>query len=120
MKIFTPKEATQTLPLVRKIVEDILNTGQKIKRMLNEDISPESPELNELRISLQNYIEELEEIGCYFKDFNFEYGLVDFPSEFNGVRVLLCWRSDEPMLKYYHDYVSGFMGRKLIPEEYLS
>jgi hypothetical protein len=33
---------------------------------------------------------------------------------------MLCWRSDEDEIKYYHDIEAGYSGRKLIPEEYLS
>jgi len=62
---------------------------------------------------------ELEEIGCYFKDWNFSIGLVDFPSVINGEEVLLCWRSDEDDIKYFHRIEDGYSARQLIPEEYL-
>lgn len=118
-KYFTPKTAKKTLPLVKKIVEDILAEGQSVKRILeyksvtlNDDIVKTS--LNKI----QNYINELLELGCYFKDWDFEVGLVDFPAMINGEEVFLCWKSDEVTLLYYHSISEGFKGRKLIPEEY--
>lgn len=68
---------------------------------------------------MQALFDELEELGCFYRDWNFEKGLVDFPAIIDGQEVLLCWRSDEPELLYYHDYAAGFAGRKPIPREYL-
>jgi len=44
---------------------------------------------------------------------------VDFPSVINGEEVLLCWRSDEDDIKYFHRIEDGYSARQLIPEEYL-
>ncbi len=118
---FTPKEATQTLPLVKQIVGDILQTGQElmeIVRRLGAEAESE-PEFRQKNAELEALMGELEELGCYFKDHNFTIGLVDFPSEIDGREVLLCWRSDEPELRFYHGYHDGYMGRKLIPKEVL-
>jgi hypothetical protein len=41
-------------------------------------------------------------------------GLVDFPAMIDGEEVLLCWRSDEPEVLYYHGLEDGFAGRKKI------
>lgn len=121
IKHFTPSEAKKTLPLVRKIVEDILREGRELK-LLAEDLKGEiddNPEAFEKINLIQSYMMELSDLGCFFKDWNFEIGLVDFPSIIDGKEVLLCWRSDEESVLYYHDYDSGYQGRKLIPEEYL-
>jgi len=121
MKKFTPKEATQTLPLVKQIVADILQTGQELQeivRRLGAEAESE-PEFRRKNAELQALMGELEELGCYFKDWNFTIGLVDFPSEIDGREVLLCWRSDEPELQFYHGYHDGYTGRKLIPAELL-
>ena len=59
---------------------------------------------------------ELEGIGCYYKDWNFDAGLVDFPAEVNGEEVLLCWRSDEKAVEWYHTYEDGYSGRKRIEQ----
>ncbi len=120
-KYFTPKEANKTLPLVRKIVEDILNNAKEIKyyvETLGEEAEDDENVLA-LADEIKSYMNELEEIGCSYKDWSFELGLVDFPSIIDNQEVLLCWRSDEESIKYYHGLLEGFVGRKLIPDKYL-
>jgi hypothetical protein len=119
---FTPEEAHRTLPLVRKIVDDILNTSREI-RLLTEDndgINEYDPQVKKLVSELNGFMAELEEIGCFYKDWNFAIGLVDFPAIINGEEVFLCWKSDEDNIKFYHNVESGFSGRKPIPEKYFS
>ena len=122
-KFFTPAEARSTLPLVRRIVKDILDTSREM-RLTAEQIDDEyiryNPQIKKLTEDLNGFIAELEEIGCFFKDWNFTIGLVDFPAVINNVEVLLCWKSDEDEIKYYHDIESGYAGRKPIPEDYLN
>ncbi|MEJ2307317.1 MAG: DUF2203 family protein, partial [candidate division WOR-3 bacterium] len=42
-KYFSPTEAKNTLPLVKKIVKDILDTSREM-RLLAEDIGPDAEE----------------------------------------------------------------------------
>lgn len=122
-KHFTPAEANRTLPLVRKIVKDILNASYQV-RTIAESLGGDTAklenndEVTKLSSDIENYMKELQEIGCYYKDWSFSVGLVDFPAVIDGKDVLLCWRSDEEEIRYYHDYESGYTGRKLIPEKY--
>ena len=121
VKLFTAKQANQTLPLVRKIVEDILECGQQIRSLSVEIEKPEeNPEINRLMDRLDSLFDELESLGCFYKDWNFSMGLVDFPAQINGKDVFLCWRNDEDGVLYYHDAESGFAGRRLIPKELLA
>ncbi len=115
-KSFTPTEAKQTLPLVRKIVEDLLATGQRIRKYLEnrKEIDENDPLLKPLLDQLNAYHNELEELGCFFKDWNYEIGLVDFPSKIDNEIVFLCWRSDESELSFYHSIEGGFKARKPI------
>lgn len=120
-KYFSPSDAVRTLPLVKKIVEDILQTTKEM-RLYAEDVNGQienDPYIKKMAGCVEGFITELEEIGCFYKDWNFTIGLVDFPSVIDGNDVLLCWRSDEETIKFYHDLDSGFAGRKRIPEEYL-
>ncbi len=121
-KFFTPKEATQTLPLVRKIVTDILKLGEEMRALYNKlgSNAEEHPEVLRLADLLEDLFRELEGLGCFYKDWNFSMGLVDFPAVIDGKEVFLCWRSDEPALRYYHGVEEGFTGRQLIPEELLN
>jgi|SRR5690554_4388700 len=122
-KHFTPAEAVNTLPLVKKIVKDILDTSREM-RLIAEELDDEyikyDPRIRKMAEDINSFIAELEEIGCFYKDWNFQIGLVDFPSIINNKEVFLCWRSDEDEIKFYHDIDAGYSGRKPIPEEYLS
>jgi hypothetical protein len=120
-KYFTPIEANKSLPLVKKIVEDILSNAKEIK-LLSRDYQGEIekyPSFNKLLSDINLFIKELDEIGCYFKDINFTIGLVDFPSIIDDREVYLCWRSDEEEILYYHEINDGYLGRKLIPSQFL-
>ncbi len=119
-KLFTPHEANKRLPLIQRIVEDILKKGTKFKAL---GILEQTPLVKEERQSLVNSIDtliaELEALGCFFKDWNFEIGLVDFPATIDDQEVMLCWKSDEPKVEWYHGLEDGFQGRKRIPQELL-
>jgi len=122
-KYFTPLEACNTLPLVKKIVKDILDTSKEMKLLADDfgvkDIN-NNPRLRKMADEINGFISELEEIGCFYKDWNFTIGLVDFPAVIDNREVMLCWKSDEDDIKFYHDIDSGYSGRKPIPEEYLN
>ncbi len=121
IKYFTPEEANRTLPLVKKIVRDILNDTFEI-RTISDSLGGRiegNDEVIQLISNVEGYMRELEEIGCSYKDWNFQIGLVDFPAIINGEEVLLCWRSDENEILFYHGVNDGYAGRKRIPDEYL-
>ena len=122
IKYFTPAEAKKTLPLVRKIVKDILDTSREM-RLIADEIGhnvENDPRIQKLADDIEEFMQELEEIGCYFKDWNFSIGLIDFPAISDGKEVFLCWRSDEDDIMYYHEVDAGFAGRKIIPPEELT
>ena len=110
-KIFTVDEAERTLPLVRSIVADILAVGAALKRNARATTGEEQQH------QLQELIFELQEMGCFYKDWDFELGLVDFPAIVQGELVFLCWRSDEPALRFYHRMEEGYAGRRPLPVE---
>ena len=102
-------------------MEDILKTGKAIRQLSVEMEKPEEdPEINRLMDQLDELFDEIESVGCYYKDWNFTVGLVDFPSQIHGKEVMFCWRSDEDEIRYYHDMESGYAGRRLIPRELLN
>jgi hypothetical protein len=124
-KIFTPKDANKTLPLVRRITADVLERGRELADLNRsvedrDDLSVEKADrLHVLEAELQELFSELEAIGCSYRDWSFDKGLVDFPAEIDGERVLLCWRSDEPEVRYYHSPEAGYAGRQPIPSRLL-
>lgn len=120
IKYFTPEEARNTLPLVKKIVKDILSASREM-RLIAEDSEGEienNPVIQKLANDIEGFMSELEEIGCYFKDWDFSIGLIDFPAIIDNKEVFLCWKSDEDDITYYHEPEAGFAGRKPIPEKY--
>ena len=119
-KFFTPCEANKTLPLVKKIVKDILDTTREM-RLIAEDYDgkvEENPVVKKMAEDVNSFMNELEEIGCFYKDWNFTIGLVDFPSFIDGKEVYLCWRTDEEEIRFFHGMDEGYSSRKPIPEKY--
>ncbi|MGO9410437.1 MAG: DUF2203 domain-containing protein [Spirochaetia bacterium] len=110
-RLFTQAEAESTLPLVRQIVADILEIGRKIRELDEHD-----EDLPRLQEEAEENLRELADMGCYFKDWSFSVGLVDFPAQIDGETVFLCWRSDENQLGWYHGIEDGYQGRKPLPE----
>jgi hypothetical protein len=120
VKYFTPSEAELTLPLVRKIVQDILNTTREM-HLFAENLGgdfEESMQIKKMAKNVEGFMNELEELGCHYKDWNFTIGLVDFPAIIDSREVYLCWRTDEEKINFYHGVEEGYAGRKLIPENY--
>lgn len=118
-KFFTPQQANQRLPYIKRIVDDILAKGQQMKALLSlpHPTGERDKELMALDAKMKLMMKELEDLGCYFKDWHFEVGLVDFPSIINGQEALLCWKSDEPAVEWFHSYEDGFGGRQAITTE---
>ena len=110
-RLFTREEAERALPLVRRIVADILKTAASA-RAAGED----GERLRRCEAELRDCFDELDSIGCTYKDWSYTVGLVDFPSVLDGRQVFLCWRSDEPGLAWYHGVEDGYRGRRPLPE----
>ena len=101
-RFFTPQAANQILPDVKKIVQEIL-------------FQAHHAQVSEERI--RALIDELEGMGCYYKDWNYQIGLIDFPAIIHGQEALLCWRSDEPEVAWFHGYQDGYAGRRPVTGE---
>ncbi len=120
-KYFTPQEANKRLPLIKGIVGDILSKARDLKASMANGVSDSKKDFYQKTLDeMESLIDELENLGCYYKDWNFEMGLVDFPALIDGKEALLCWRSDEPDVRWYHGFDDGFAGRLPIPEHLLS
>jgi hypothetical protein len=57
---------------------------------------------------------EIDSIGVQVKDI--DIGLLDFPCEFEGRTILLCWKLGEKSITHWHSTDEGFAGRKPIDE----
>ena len=124
-RLFTVDEANRTLPLVRRIVEDVVRQHRIWREKILEldlvasSIRAEEPRLRaevlekeaqELAREIDGYQKELEELGIQLKDRRL--GLVDFPSDLAGKRVLLCWRLGETEVQFWHEEDAGYSGRQ--------
>jgi hypothetical protein len=112
-KIFTVAEAERTLPLVQRIVADILAAGAELKQNAASAVAESEHDTGQQQ--LEELILELQEMGCFYKDWDFERGLVDFPAVIGGELVFLCWRSDEPSVRFFHRIEEGYAGRRSLP-----
>ena len=125
MTVFTVERANRTLPLVRKIVEDVVRQHRLWReKILELDLVASTARAGEpreraeelereaqtLAREIDGFQHELEELGIQLKDRRL--GLVDFPSEMNGRPILLCWRLGEPEVQFWHDPDAGYAGRQ--------
>ncbi|MBL8012607.1 MAG: DUF2203 domain-containing protein [Candidatus Omnitrophica bacterium] len=119
-KYFTPKEVNKRLPLIKQILSDILAKGAELKQIsIAAGSSQEQAAYEKAMAKVNVLVDELENLGCFYKDWSFEKGLVDFPAVINGQEVMLCWQGNEPDVRWYHAVDGGYQGRCLIPEELL-
>jgi hypothetical protein len=129
-KYFTLEEANRTLPLVRRIVQDIVADYRGWKECLaryelaavhRRPEQGESPEAAALRANvdeiahrINGFIAELEQVGCVLK--GFDDGLVDFRSHLEGRDVYLCWKLGEDEIAHWHELDRGYRNRRpLVP-----
>jgi len=118
-KFFTPKEANLLLPNVKKIVEEILAKANEARSLMttSDPFNERQERLMKLEGRIKILMDKLEDTGCFYKDWSFEIGLVDFPAIIHGQQALLCWRSDEPRVEWFHGYEEGFAGRRKVTQE---
>jgi len=134
-RFFTLAEANQRLPLVRAIVNDIVelftDVEQRRQRLIEliernplnskRVASPYTEELEQMQADIQADIErlnqfahELEELGVELKDPRL--GLIDFPTLVDGREAYLCWKLGEPEVGFWHEVTTGFQGRQPVDQ----
>ena len=134
VKLFTLEEAERTLPLVRRVVQDLTAEYPAWRaavarfELLTGGARADWGESGELVAAreavaghadrINRYLQELEAVGCVFK--GFDAGLVDFYSLREDRPIFLCWRLGEERITYWHEIDSGFAGRQPIDGAILS
>ena len=129
---FSLEQANSTLPLVKRIVRDIVrthsevlkcqqqleksNTGRQQQRQQQRQQAAVQPtpqetqgQLERHMTRLEDYVEELTEVGAELKDY--QMGLIDFTGRHQGRDVYLCWKLGEERIGYFHEMNTGFAGR---------
>lgn len=130
--LYTVEQAEKTLPLVRRVVADIVANFRKYESVrmerfkLGEKLNPGSEQeeaafalenkLHQLEAEMLRYQSELADLGVELKDFR--VGLIDFYSRYKDNLVYLCWKLGESeRIEWWHDLHAGFRGRAPITEE---
>ena len=126
---FTVEQANATLPLVRRIVVDIVAQYRVWNEKLNEiDLVAASGRAADAEVAerlaheaqaiareIEGFRRELAALGIEIKDKGI--GLIDFPSMMGDKPILLCWRLGESEVGFWHDENAGYAGRQpLVPE----
>lgn len=119
---FTPQEASKLLPDIKLQVRQLIER-RKVVTLLDTELQRYSligvktvsmmekvAQLEALAEDMKRRIGELEDFGVIVKDL--DYGLVDFPADRYGEKVLLCWRYGEPEVSFWHKPNEGYNGRK--------
>jgi hypothetical protein len=129
-RVFTVREANRTLPLVSRIVQDLVRDHQRWEEKVREfelatvGSSLEKPdviaellqiEAQRLAADIEGYIAELNDLGVICK--GMDTGLVDFRGRMDGRDVFYCWKLGEPSVQYWHEVNAGFIGRQKLQLE---
>jgi hypothetical protein len=122
-KVFTVDEANRMLPLVERIVRDIVAAHGVLQERAGEysTLDSEAPgtderrrelrrEIDSLTEQVNGYITELHRLGCLFK--GFDEGLVDFYTLHGDQPVFLCWKLGEASIEWWHEIDAGYAGRQ--------
>ena len=123
MKTFSIDQANRALPLVRRIVQDIVDEYARWQEMVKQldvmaaSAGRDAAAIDRLQRDIQSaaraidgYVRELTELGVEMK--GFDVGLVDFPGEMGGRPVYLCWRLGESSVAHWHERDAGYAGRR--------
>lgn len=120
--MFTPQEASKLLPDIKPKIRELMESKKVIAELHAEleryslmgistsESRQKAAALDTLADTMTKKLAELEDFGLVIKDL--DLGLVDFPAERYGEKVLLCWRYGEPEVSYWHKPLEGLRGRK--------
>ena len=126
-RLFTVNEANGLLPVLRPLVEQILENIRRLKGVSEtvirrEQLDPDAPNLMErlrendevlkLVTQIKDWVTTINGHGCVCK--GVEQGLIDFPCMLGAEVVFLCWQIGEANVAHYHRIEDGFAGRKTL------
>jgi len=119
-RFFTVREANELIPFLSSRLRELRMLHQNLR--VWGALNPTSDEIAlaggmpaprryvDLLVTLQGLVEEICSEGCQIKDF--ESGLIDFPTIWEGREVFLCWKLGEPEVGHWHEIEAGFAGRQ--------
>ena len=125
---FTLADANRTLPLVGRIVRDLVARYPVWRELVDEyELMTSSQRADEpdpavgrlerqvtaLAREIDGYIHEIVELGAEVRE-PYDSGLVDFPGINDGRTIYFCWRLGEEAIEHWHERDGGFAGRQPI------
>jgi hypothetical protein len=125
-KYYTPKEANEALTIVRPMLAELMEIGERIREHQPEYWSVVqksagnggNPALSKLLPDfdrLDALLHKIQDMGIEIKDLTI--GLIDFIGLRDGREVYLCWKYGEDSIQYWHEIDAGFQGRHSIDWE---
>jgi len=125
-KYYTPKEANEALTIVRPMLKELMEIGERIRIHQPEYWSVVqksagnggNPVLSKLLPDfdrLDALLHKIQDMDIEVKDLSI--GLIDFFAMHDGREVYLCWKYGEDGIQYWHEIDAGFQGRVLIDWE---
>jgi hypothetical protein len=121
---FTPQEASKLLPDIRIKIRGLIEHRRFISQLRTElekysllgytsnEMAEKAARLDALVDEGKEKIDEVEDLGVVVRDL--EWGVVDFPAERFGRKVMLCWRYGEPEVSFWHEFEESYPDRKLL------
>ncbi len=124
-RLFTINEANALLPVLRPLIEGVLDKVRRLKSksamvIRHENLDADAPDLMsrlrqdpmiaDLMKQIKAAVDEIEGHGCLCK--GVEQGLLDFPCLLGKEVVFLCWQYGEAGITYWHRIEEGFAGRR--------
>ncbi|HXY36634.1 MAG TPA: DUF2203 domain-containing protein [Planctomycetaceae bacterium] len=133
-KYFTVAEANAMLPLVRAIVDDIVQLKNEIEERserlkgvrrlpgkrrdednpYDEEVQQIEEDIEKDHDRLEEFCDELRRLGVELKDP--KIGLIDFLTQIDGREAYLCWKLGEGEIAFWHELEAGFAGRQSLLE----
>ncbi|MFQ5655842.1 MAG: DUF2203 domain-containing protein, partial [Planctomycetota bacterium] len=129
-KTYFDKLTASLLPLLEKIVSDVMENWDRIiqrrtelecleknpdrssEGSRHEEVQEIKLELNRLIDRINGYIREVEELGCFVEEF--KRGVINFPSLYVGRKVFLCWKPGDEDVRYWHELDESYNERSAI------
>ena len=120
MGLFTLSQARAELERMRPVLQDFVVVRADMVELaaaLTPGGEPTTlgglPERKAAEARLNELMTEVQQTGAELK--GVAPLLLDFPADFDGVPVSLCWLEGEPELAWYHRTDLGFAGRRRLP-----
>lgn len=120
MGLFTVEEARTELDALLPVLDEVVALRAEAAELAAAQVPGGRAtglggmaELKAAQARLDELMTQVQQTGAELK--GLAPLLVDFPSEIDGVPVLLCWLEGDRELGWYHRSDLGFAGRRRLP-----